>query len=323
MKRPEFICVFSKEINAYLDYKVSSGYTEKNFYTHLRHFEHFCNKHVLTEPVFTKELAQEWIKKCDQEASTTHYSRINGIKHFLSYLNKKGYDVYVTRDIAFRKTEFQPHIYTDDEISRYFHAVDTFDSSKNKKDKIQYPVLFRILYCCGTRINETLGIRKQDVDLEAGIIKLFETKNNCERYIVLNKELIALVKQFAVRTFYLLDDKDYIFTTINGGRCSGDSIYKRHRLFLKKAGIPFTGNNEGPRIHDFRHTFAVNSFKQMIDAGADIYVALPILSTYLGHKTIYATEQYVRLTMSLFPYIEKQFKDKIDAVFGEVNLENN
>jgi len=61
----------------------------------------------------------------------------------------------------------------------------------------------------------------------------------------------------------------------------------------------------------------------MIDAGADIYVALPILSTYLGHKTIYATEQYVRLTMSLFPYIEKQFKDKIDAVFGEVNLENN
>lgn len=54
-----------------------------------------------------------------------------------------------------------------------------------------------------------------------------------------------------------------------------------------------------------------------------MYVALPILSTYLGHKTIYATEQYVRLTMSLFPYIEKQFKDKIDAVFGEVNLENN
>lgn len=323
MKRAEFICVFSKEINAYLDYKVSSGYTEKSFYTHLRHFEHFCNKHVLTEPVFTEELAQEWIKKRDHEASTTHYSRINGIKHFLSYLNNKGYAVYVTRDVAFRKTDFQPHIYTDDEISRYFHAVDTFDSSKNKKDKIQYPILFRILYCCGTRINETLGIRKQDVDLEAGIIKLFETKNNRERYIVLSKELTTLVKQFAVRTFYLLDDKDYIFTTANGGRSSGCSIYERHRLFLKKAGIPFIGNKEGPRIHDFRHTFAVNSFKQMIDAGTDMYVALPILSTYLGHKTIYATEQYVRLTMSLFPHIEKQFKDKIDTVFGEVNLENN
>ncbi len=94
-------------------------------------------------------------------------------------------------------------------------------------------------------------------------------------------------------------------------------------MFLKKAGIPYIGNGEGPRIHDFRHTFAVNSFKQMLDTGIDIYVALPILSTYLGHKTIYATERYVRLTMSMFPYIEKQFKDKMDAVFGEANHENN
>jgi len=56
----------------------------------------------------------------------------------------------------------------------------------------------------------------------------------------------------------------------------------------------------------------------MVDAGLDMYVALPILSTYLGHKTIYATERYVRLTMSLYPYIEECFKDKMDKVFGEV-----
>ena len=55
----------------------------------------------------------------------------------------------------------------------------------------------------------------------------------------------------------------------------------------------------------------------MIDLGLDMYVALPILSTYLGHKTIYATERYVRLTMSMYPYIEKKFQDKLDMVFGE------
>ena len=55
-----------------------------------------------------------------------------------------------------------------------------------------------------------------------------------------------------------------------------------------------------------------------------MYVALPILSTYLGHKTIYATERYVRLTMSLYPYIEERFKDKMNKVFGEAeNHENN
>jgi hypothetical protein len=62
---------------------------------------------------------------------------------------------------------------------------------------------------------------------------------------------------------------------------------------------------------------AVCSFKQMIDGGMDMYVALPILSTYLGHKTILATERYVRLTMGIDPYIEEKFRSKMDRIFGE------
>lgn len=62
---------------------------------------------------------------------------------------------------------------------------------------------------------------------------------------------------------------------------------------------------------------AVRSFKQMVDSGMDMYVALPILSTYLGHKTILATERYVRLTMSIYPYIEEKFKSKLKEVFEE------
>ena len=229
----------------------------------------------------------------------------------------------MTKDISHRESDFQPYIYNEDEISRYFHAVDTYESSWNRKNAIQFPVLFRLLYCCGTRINETLGIRKQDVDLEDGIIKLFETKNDCERYIVLNNELRELMQKYAEKCFYLLDDDQYIFTISNGKRLSGDTVYECHRLFLQKAGIPYLGGGRGPRLHDWRHTFSVRSFKQMIDSGLDMYVALPILSTYLGHKTIYATERYVRLTMSLYPYIEERFKDKINKVFGEAEKYEN
>ena len=52
------------------------------------------------------------------------------------------------------------------------------------------------------------------------------------------------------------------------------------------------------------------------------YVALPVLSAYLGHKTIFATEQYVRLTMSMYPYIEKKFKGKLDQVFSDMGVFN-
>ena len=126
------------------------------------------------------------------------------------------------------------------------------------------------------------------------------------------------MRQYTEKCFYLLNDNDYIFSTINGKRLGGDRIYDYHRDFLKKAGIPYFGDGCGPRLHDWRHTFSVRSFKQMIDSGLDMYVALPILSAYLGHKTIYATERYVRLTMSLYPYIEERFKDKMNNVFGEI-----
>ena len=68
---------------------------------------------------------------------------------------------------------------------------------------------------------------------------------------------------------------------------------------------------------------AVYSFKQMTDSGLDMYVALPVLSAYLGHKTIFATEKYVRLTLQLFPYIEEKFRPLVDRIFGGVADENN
>ena len=235
----------------------------------------------------------------------------------------KGYDVYVVRDIKYKGTDFQPHIYTNEETDKYFLAVDNYYSSMNKKDSIQYPVLFRILYCCGTRINETLGIRKQDIDLDKGIILLNETKNDKQRYVVMGDDLLALVNEYANKSFYLLSNDDYIFTNANGGRLDEKTIYEKHREFLFQAGIPYIGDGEGPRIHDWRHHMAVYSFKQLTDSGLDMYVALPILSTYLGHKTIFATEKYVRLTLQLFPYIEDKFRCLVDKVFGSTAKEGD
>lgn len=193
----------------------------------------------------------------------------------------------------------------------------------NHKNVIQLPVLFRTLYCCGTRISETLAIRKKDVDLEAGIIKLNETKNSQYRLIVLNDEMLELYRRYADKCFYLLKDDSYIFTSSVGTRLDPKAVSNYHIEFLRRAGIPFLGEHKGPRLHDWRHTFAVNSFKKLIDEGRDMYNALPILSTYLGHKTIYATERYVRLACEHFPEIEKKFGHQVDKIFCEEKPNEN
>ena len=316
MARYEFSSVFADEINAYIADRVAAGYDEKSYRVTMIAFDRFCNAHAMTEPVFTIGDASAWIEQRDTESHTTHYSRVNASKHFLAYLSIKGYNVYVVRDVKYKGTDFQPHIYTDDETTRYFRAVDSYASTVNRKDALQYPVIFRILYCCGTRINETLGIKKEDVDLGKGIIRLNESKNNKQRYVVCGEDLRLLLNLYANRCFYLLANDDYIFTNANGGRIDEKSVYENHRAFLRQAGIPYVGGGEGPRIHDWRHHMAVYSFKQLTDSGQDMYVALPILSTYLGHKTIFATEKYVRLTLQLFPYIEEKFHGMAERIFG-------
>ena len=92
------------------------------------------------------------------------------------------------------------------------------------------------------------------------------------------------------------------------------------RKLLKTCGIPFIGGNHGPRVHDLRHTFAVHSLMQQVRAGADIYCALPILSVYLGHKTLSGTERYVRLTQEMFPDIINLEESVSSYVFPSMPL---
>lgn len=313
-----FFSGLADEMESYLAYKIASGFKRTSFIKPLQKFDRFCVERSITSVRFTRDDAEAWMVKRPDEATTTHYSRVNFAKNFLIYLGRKGFDVYIPQDIRFIPTDFQPHIYNDDERDRYFHAVDTYNPDKgNKKNLIQLPVLFRLLYCCGTRINETLGIRKKDVDLDQGIIALYETKNECARYIVLSEELSDLMQRYADKCFYSIEDTGYIFTDKNGKRLAGDAIYELHRKFLDAAGIPYQGEGRGPRLHDWRHTFAVRAFKQLVDSGTDLYVALPVLSTYLGHKTIFATEKYLRLTVSIYPYIEEKWEACINDVFGK------
>jgi hypothetical protein len=52
----------------------------------------------------------------------------------------------------------------------------------------------------------------------------------------------------------------------------------------------------------------------MVENGEDLYVSLPVLSAYLGHKSIMATEYYLRLTASLYPYVQEKFTTILENI---------
>ena len=182
------------------------------------------------------------------------------------------------------------------------------------------PLLFRLLACNGLRLGETLSIRKCDVDLDSGVIKLRKTKNGAERYCVLNDDLLALLRAYARMTFYQISDNDAIFwgfTPLNDS-VDKSTILRYHVEFLHLAGIPYNGEHKGPRVHDWRWTAAVMSCKQLVDRGMDMHTSLIYLAQWLGHRSIASCEYYLRYATTLFPYLCAKLDDTLENALKEL-----
>ena len=265
MNRPSFISAFAGEIDVFLDYRQATGICIDQDIQYLKKLDVFLEANKIPLVGFDAGVSASWRSRRDDESHHGHYMRINFTKRFFEFLFVKGYKVTLLRDVRPPKSNFVPHIYTDDEIDRYFQAVDAYDFPGNPKNKIQLPVLFRLIYRCGLRVTETLMIRIKDVDLEEGIIRLRITKGSNKRFAVLSGSMHTLLKEYADKTFYLLGEDDFIFSNRKGSALRCDWLEEVHSRLLCMAGIPSAsaaGNTK--RLHDWRHTYAVGAFKQMV-----------------------------------------------------------
>ncbi len=52
------------------------------------------------------------------------------------------------------------------------------------------PLLFRMLYGCGLRISEALNLKVRDVDMDAGVLTIWDGKFNKDRLVPLSDELL-------------------------------------------------------------------------------------------------------------------------------------
>ena len=81
------------------------------------------------------------------------------------------------------------------------------------------------------------------------------------------------------------------------------NVYHNFRRFLWQARISHGGPGRVPRVHDLRHTFAVNNLRSWFASGEDVGALLPVLQAYMGHSSISDTANYLRLTAESYPQI--------------------
>jgi integrase len=269
----------------------------------LRAFSKFIEKHTSGEAGLTREIVNEWCQFRPNETRSTQSNRVSSTREFLKYLSKKGVAVHLPRNTRKLPSSFTPYIFSQDELVRFFMACDSISTKMPSVMPTMLPLLFRLLYGCGLRISEALSLRVADVDVDAGVITVLQAKFNKDRLIPLSDSLSRLFREYSSAFHKTVFPEARYFAHRDGRAIRIRNVYVWYRKILWAAGIPHGGRGNGPRLHDFRHTFSVYALKAMTDLGMDIYCALPLLSTYLGHGSISATGQYVRLTQGMFPEI--------------------
>jgi len=316
---------FQSYCHKYVEYKKNIGFQfgDSAFYQ-LRYMDDFFVKYDLDSPLLTKEMVEDYVAHRGKESDKTQHMRMSLIRQFALFMNRIGFNFYVYPKVLIPiDKKFIPYIFTHEEIEKIIRVVDNLNFIPNSKYyHLIYPMLFRMLYACGLRINEALSLKMKDIDLENGILTITGAKKRTSRLVPMSSSLNFYCRNYVKKMSFTISYEGFYFPSRDGGKYHNTPVYIQFKKFMKKAGIIAEGEI-GPRVHDIRHTFAVHALEKMVSEGQDIYCSLPILSTYLGHNCIESTEKYLRLTQEAFNAVINTVKPLYSNVFPEVISNEN
>jgi integrase len=280
-------------------------------------FDRFLLEQGATTPDLSKALIGAWARRRPHEGVSTQQIRLQLVRQLCLFLVRRGFSPYLPGSyLAPRgRSPFVPYIFTQEQMSRFLAAADQIRPSPHSPGReVILPLFFRLLYGCGLRVGEARHLQIRDVDLVGGLLTIREGKFRKDRLVPVAPSLATRLKGYLATHARGKKPDDLLFPAPDGGPLAPQTIDGAFRQLLWACRISHGGRGQGPRIHDFRHTFAVHRLMHWYRDGVDLGVALPVLSTYLGHVSLSGTQRYLRLTAEMYPDLIAA----LQARFGEV-----
>jgi integrase/recombinase XerD len=314
---------FKPYIEGLVEQKKSLGYPYNGSARILKVFSNFCATCYPDEKNLTKEIAMRWAEKRQDEHVNGLIRRITPVRQLAKYMNSIGIDAYlIPRGIPGKQVRYVPHIYTDQELHAFFAEADRCVVSpfSGPARHLIIPVIFRLLYCCGLRSSEARLLTVEDVDLGIGKLTIRQSKGNKDRTVMMSDEILNLCCIFHSKISRIFPDRVAFFPNQNGKHYNVGMIDYWFHLVWNKTGITNSSGNP-PRVHDFRHTFAVKRLNTWVQEGKDLNTFLPYLCMYLGHAHLTETDYYLHFVPEFFPLFKEKTFGKSANLIPEVNYE--
>ncbi len=252
-------------------------------------------------PVKGGEVTNFWFKKYQALDCLFRFSTSRGyMKHRI-----------LPTSMPDRPPRFIPYIYSTEDIRGLLGVPDSHYPRTCPLSPDTMRTFILVLYGTGLRLGEVSRLTHADADLRNATLLIRETKFGKSRLIPIGKDLVSILRLYRMRhrPGVGYQRPPTLLATKIGMRIRNDHADHQFEWLRKEAGVlRFDTARYQPRVHDFRHTFAVTRLLTWYRQGKDVQRMLPLLSTYLGHCGVEETSAYLQMTRELLQEANRCFE---------------
>jgi len=271
----------------------------------------------------TPEVFLSWCKTLTTLTPKVRRNRMSTVRHFCLYRRRVHPQCWVPDPALFPNPHqpVRPYIFSEPEIARLMDS-----SSRLRRTCISplRPEVFRLsvvlLYTTGLRLGELLRLTIGDYDRHEHSLLIRITKFHKSRILPLPDDVADEVDRHLearrVGSCTLVPDTPLIWNRRDGGRrYTAHGVQNSFQTLFKDAKI-YRPNGRFPRIHDFRHSFAVNALLRWYRSGVDVQSRLPLLAAYMGHVSISSTAYYLHFIEPLRTLASTRFAKRFGSLIS-------
>jgi integrase/recombinase XerD len=298
----------------YVDLKRALGRRFDSTTRTLQSLDRFLHHKPVLYPDLSAAAFNAWCQTQENVSSGVRRVRMREVYNLCLYRRRTEPHCFIP-DPALFPTPHQrvkPYIFSEDEVAKLLRAASGLNrvpSSPFRPEVIRLAIV--LLFTTGIRRGELLRLTLGDYNRQDATLLIRESKFYKSRLLPINGDIAdEIERNLRARTQLRLPDSPdtaLIWNAAKRGRAySGTGLQQCLRPLLKQCSIA-TSKGRLPRIHDFRHSFAVNALLRWYRAGADVGAKLPLLATYLGHGSAVSTHYYLHFIEPLRTAASERF----------------
>ncbi|MBR2256656.1 MAG: tyrosine-type recombinase/integrase [Blautia sp.] len=306
----------------YQEWRKALGTWSDSLFISLLAFDNHCLNMDDGKSILTQDMVNKWFHKRESETNNSCRARVNPSKGFLVYLISRNLTEIVLPDIPkWEKSTYVPTILSENDLTSFFYECDHIPARKSSRierhRKMTIPVIFRLLYSSGMRPYEARWLKKEDVELDTGIVNINKTKRGIQHRIVLHDSMLLIMKEYNRHIQVLYPNRSYFFPGFNGECLTARWLRETFKMILMKSGCP---TNAVP--YSFRHSYATENLNSWDGTDPDFFRKFVMLSKSMGHTGLKSTQYYYQEVPKYYELIEEKTKDGMDFIIPDLEVDD-